>query len=349
MSPLLTDSLFALGAATGPFYAFSQSDALGKCIVIFLMFGSIVTWTIMVEKWIYLSRATKEAKKFKELFRLASTALSAFSKAERNRSPLAAVYTKGVKEILGFYGYSPERAMLYGVENIKKERLNLIQVETVRSVLDRNVADGILELEDQMGWLATAVSCSPFCGLFGTVWGIMMAFCGMAAAGHADIASMAPGIASALLCTVVGLVVAIPSLIGYNMLTNKIVKLTVYLDNFAEEFLTRLKLEQHDQDELEDKADQRDLEEQELERRDTERRDLERRDAERRELERRDAERREIERLDAERRELDRRDAERRELERRDAERRRELEWRDAERRKSDFPARERLEDEERR
>ena len=72
----------------------------------------------------------------------------------------------------------------------------------------------------------------------------MMAFCGIAAAGKSDFTALAPGVAGALLTTVAGLVVAIPSLIGYNILTSTVRGITVTMDNFTEEFMVRLKLEQ---------------------------------------------------------------------------------------------------------
>ena len=73
----------------------------------------------------------------------------------------------------------------------------------------------------------------------------MVAFCSMAMQGRADIGAMAPGVAGALLTTVVGLLVAVPSLIGYNLLTNTIRQITVSMDNFVEEFMAQIKLEQH--------------------------------------------------------------------------------------------------------
>ena len=88
----------------------------------------------------------------------------------------------------------------------------------------------------------TAVSISPFLGLFGTVWGIMLAFTEMAMAGKPDIQTLAPGVSGALLTTVLGLLVAIPSLIGYNAIAFYIKQLTVYMDNQVEEFANKLKL-----------------------------------------------------------------------------------------------------------
>ena len=75
-----------------------------------------------------------------------------------------------------------------------------------------------------------------------------MAFVGVASQGRADISALAPGVSGALLTTVVGLMVAIPSLIGYNLLTSTIRKVTIYMDNFTEEFLARIRLEQLDID-----------------------------------------------------------------------------------------------------
>ena len=77
-----------------------------------------------------------------------------------------------------------------------------------------------------------------------SVWGVMMAFAGIAIAGKPDFTALAPGVAGALLTTVAGLIVAIPSLVGYNCLTSAIRTMTVTMDNFTEEFMVRIKLEQ---------------------------------------------------------------------------------------------------------
>ena len=111
-------------------------------------------------------------------------------------------------------------------------------------MLESEVSNQVQELETRIGLLATLVSVSPFCGLFVTVWGVMLAFCGIAAAGKSDFTALAPGVAGALLTTVAGLVVAIPSLVGYNLLTSTIRNLTIRMDNFTDEFLVRVKLEQ---------------------------------------------------------------------------------------------------------
>ena len=109
--------------------------------------------------------------------------------------------------------------------------------------MEESVSDQIVALEDKIIFLMTSVSISPFLGLFGTVWGIMLAFTEMAQAGKPDISTLAPGISGALLTTVLGLVVAIPSLIGYNYITFYIKQITVFMDNFVEETLAKYEME----------------------------------------------------------------------------------------------------------
>ena len=92
-----------------------------------------------------------------------------------------------------------------------------------------------LKLESQMILLATAVSGAPFLGLLGTVWGVMDTFGGVAAAGSANLAAMAPGVSAALITTVTGLLVAIPAMFGYNFLVTSIRAMIVEMDNFAAE------------------------------------------------------------------------------------------------------------------
>ena len=226
--------------------AYRTSDAVGQFIVWLLFLGSILTWTIMVEKALSLRRAKRSSLDFIRLFRGEKFPLRLLSRSARNISPVAAVYEHGALKLLEFNDIPIEFADQYGSSRHPVKKLSTAEIETVRSSLERSVADQILQIEDKMGLLATAVSASPFFGLLGTVWGVMMAFCGMASHGRADISAIAPGVSGALLTTVVGLLVAIPSLIGYNLLANTIRQLTVYMDNFVEEFMAKIKLEQHD-------------------------------------------------------------------------------------------------------
>jgi biopolymer transport protein ExbB/TolQ len=199
---------------------FNQSALPGKLIVLILFISSVGVWYVMATKMVQLSRARSGSERFLIAFR---NKRNPFDQAARiPESPLNTLYEAGCKAIQSEGG----------------QNLNVHQIEAVRAAVDRTMADEALLLEDGMGLLATAVSACPFLGLLGTVWGVMDAFGGMASSGAATLSAVAPGIAGALLTTVVGLLVALPSAIGYNLLTARIRRLAVQMDNFSQEFGT---------------------------------------------------------------------------------------------------------------
>ncbi len=240
--------LLAAGVSSpGVYYAYQNSDAMGKGIVIFLLVGSVLTWTVMLDKAMALYRAKKLSERF--LFRFRENRKNVATPSlvrdgAGDPAPVAVVYTAGVEKLLEFYENGQDTRIITSAGGISPVKLSDAQYNAIEAVLESEVSSQIESLETRIGLLATLVSLSPFCGLFGTVWGVMMAFCGIAAAGKSDFTALAPGVAGALLTTVAGLVVAIPSLVGYNMLTAAIRSLTVQMDNFTEEFMVRIKLEQ---------------------------------------------------------------------------------------------------------
>ena len=116
-------------------------------------------------------------------------------------------------------------------------------MEHITRVLERAVSQEALRLESGLILLAIAVSGAPFLGLLGTVWGVMSTFGHIAQQGSATMAAMAPGVSAALITTVAGLVVAIPSMFGYNWLVHNLRVLTVQLDNFAQELVSKMETE----------------------------------------------------------------------------------------------------------
>jgi biopolymer transport protein ExbB/TolQ len=116
-------------------------------------------------------------------------------------------------------------------------------MEHVKRSLERAVAQQSLRLESGLILLAIAVSGAPFLGLLGTVWGVMSAFSYVAMAQKADLVTMAPGVSAALITTVAGLLVAIPSMFGYNWLVHNLRVQTVELDNFAQELVSHMETE----------------------------------------------------------------------------------------------------------
>ena len=222
------------------FYAFRESTLSGKAIVFILFVGSILAWSIMVTKWMELGRAMRDTHRFLAQFRKEPHPVSLYLKRPNLRaSPLFAIYEAACLAI----GRELDRGSLSGSGGLfrgggaaPEGTLSRLQMEAISNLTERQVADQALGLESHMGLLAIAVSSAPFLGLLGTVWGVMDGFGGMAEQGSANLSAVAPGISAALLTTVVGLLVALPSAIGYNLLTHKIRVLTVQMDNFAQEF-----------------------------------------------------------------------------------------------------------------
>ena len=237
----------ALIAATpGVYYAFQNSDTVGKAIVLILIVGSMLAWSLMIEKFLHLRQAKRLSARFLNIFKVRDKNLvssSLIREGMENSGPIATIYSAGVVKLQEFY-QAGNADTFSDRARITPCKLSEAQLNAIEAVLEREVSAQIHELESNVGVVATLVSLSPFCGLFGTVWGVMMAFCGIAIAGKPDFTALAPGVAGALLTTVAGLIVAIPSLVGYNFMNGAIRNLTVTMDNFTEEFMVRIKLEQ---------------------------------------------------------------------------------------------------------
>ncbi len=224
--------------------AFRDSTLVGKAIVVFLFMGSAAAWTIMWTKGRQLRAVERAAADFLATFRTTPyPEVLAARQEEHPETPMEAIYREGCRALHGEWraaGVDPENPLAVGATPDAPRHLGSNQIETLRSVVDRSVAEEALRLEDQMGMLATAVSAAPVLGLLGTVWGVMDAFSGMAQAGSAVLSAVAPGISGALLTTIIGLIVALPSMIGYNLLSAKIRRISVQMDNFAQELISRI-------------------------------------------------------------------------------------------------------------
>ncbi len=217
---------------------FLQADVVGKVIVMILLGGSIWVWSIMFSKAAVLKRSERDCEGFLQQFRAAEHPMTLYRsvRMKRGNAPLAVVYHQALaawEAVLDVQGIAPETLEHTG--DLMSVRLSDREIHSVGAAAERAVADQVLVLESQMSWLATASSLAPFLGLFGTVWGVMLSFGEMSGSGSALLSEVAPGISSALLTTVVGLLVAIPSTFGYNALSDRIRRLTVQMDNFAQE------------------------------------------------------------------------------------------------------------------
>ncbi|MCL5097574.1 MAG: MotA/TolQ/ExbB proton channel family protein, partial [Candidatus Omnitrophica bacterium] len=193
-------------------------------------------WSVMATKATQMRRAKKLNLLFNQEFRAQKNVLNIFERqVQVDGCPLFAVYQEGCGELAG-----RQRAL---VSSARNRMLTLKAMEHVKRALERAVSEQSLRLESGLILLAIAVSGAPFLGLLGTVWGVMSTFSYVAMQGRSDLATMAPGVAAALITTVAGLLVAIPSMFGYNWLVHNLRVLTVELDNFAQELVSKMETE----------------------------------------------------------------------------------------------------------
>jgi biopolymer transport protein TolQ len=135
-------------------------------------------------------------------------------------------------------------ARLKSADSSSRHRtLTLKAMEHIKRTLESGVARESIKLESGLILLASAVSGGPFLGLLGTVWGVMDTFAMVGQQQSAALETMAPGVSAALITTVAGLVVAIPSMFGYNYLVHRLRVQTVELDNFAQELVSKMEIE----------------------------------------------------------------------------------------------------------
>ena len=230
-------SISLLLASNGIVYAFKESDIVGQAICVVLFIASVVVWFIMGEKACSLNSAMKKSQAFLRAFREKRNPLALKDKALESNSPAAAVYLAACERIESFHLEQPGGG---------RRAMSDDELDVMRSAMNQAVEDQIVILAKRTMVLATAVSGSPYLGLFGTVWGITVAFTKLAQAGKADVQTLAPGVSGALLTTVIALLVALPSMIGSNFIASMISDITVHLDNFVEEVHAKFKIEQLD-------------------------------------------------------------------------------------------------------
>jgi biopolymer transport protein TolQ len=240
MGPLLPYAVLPMGNIL--LDTFLISDALGKLIVVILLVASVAVWTIMFAKSAELRRADRADQAFLRAFERQGNPLELYVHgAEHPHSPMAKVYVAAcdaVKREFTAQAHKQHRPL--SQIDLAQERLTALQIDAIRKVAECGAADQILLIEDQMGMLSSVYTLAPMLGLFGTVWGVMVAFNAMGEHGAANLSAVAPGISSAMLTTVIGLVVAIPSAYGSNRLNEKIRFIGIQLENFAEKFAARL-------------------------------------------------------------------------------------------------------------
>ena len=215
-----------------------QAGPVAKGVLLVLLAFSVASWTIIIAKVRAFRRAEAESDSFLKAFRESKNLSATYEEARKHpRSPVAALFREGFRELS--YHLKGNPTQQDGPTAVPAERLALSDLlQGLHRILRHASLKELADLERSMIFLATTGSVAPFIGLFGTVWGIMDAFAGIGAAGSANLGAVAPGIAEALVATALGLFAAIPAVMGYNHLLNRIKGIGTRLDLFTLEFLS---------------------------------------------------------------------------------------------------------------
>ncbi len=225
----------ASGHAGAPsiFELFWSSGPIAKLVFLILAGMSIGSWAIMLGKAAQFRKVSAQTAEFMEAFRSSQRFSEVNSAASRlSASPLVGLFQAGYAEL-----DSQIKAAGADAAGAASGGYRIRSLESLRRSLRRAISVEQTVLSRGTSFLATTAAASPFIGLFGTVWGIMIAFRDIGVTGSTSLATVAPGIAEALINTAAGLAAAIPALIGFNYFANRVRQMRVEMEDFLLEFI----------------------------------------------------------------------------------------------------------------
>ena len=212
---------------------FLNASLVVKSVIIILIAASIFSWMLIFERWVYLNKSKDEILIFEENF--------------WSDVGVETILEKSQQE--GHEAIGAECIFQAGYLDFKRLTSQNLDAEIVMESVQRNMRVALSReqvlLEKNLPYLATIASVSPYVGLFGTVWGIMNSFRGLAGASQATLSAVAPGISEALVATAIGLFAAIPALVAYNKFISESDTLLSNFEGFMEEFSAVLHREIH--------------------------------------------------------------------------------------------------------
>ena len=216
------------------FHLITNASIPVQAVMVMLVIASVMSWTMIFKKRIWLNRAKREADLFEERFWSLEELTPLYNRISKQRneaSGMESLFEAGFKEFVRLqkHGGVDAVAVMEGSQRAMRVAFN----------------KEIEELEVHLSFLATVGSTSPYVGLFGTVWGIMNSFRALGNVQQASISMVAPGIAEALVATAMGLFAAIPAVIAYNRFSNDVERLINRYDTFMEEFAAILHRQAH--------------------------------------------------------------------------------------------------------
>jgi biopolymer transport protein TolQ len=216
-----------------------RSSPLAKGVLLILLIFSAVSWGIVLYKTWQLQRARRHTSSFLDIFRRSSK----FSEVQavcRNleSSPLVGIFQAGYAELTAQLKSQGGHAPVEGRPAPAAVRPTLKSLDALDRALLRAAGSEVSRLEKRLTFLATTASVTPYIGLFGTVWGILVAFQQIGSTGNTSLGIVGPYIAEALIATAVGLFAAIPAVYFYNHFADQVKQFATAMDDFSMEFLT---------------------------------------------------------------------------------------------------------------
>lgn len=204
-----------------------QADIVVQLVMLSLLLASFWTWAIIFEKRKSYKLTQTRIKQFATTYRNQKDIVELSKKVSaKTTNPLTALFVTGMQT------YSALAAQKHITKDDLKERLFHTMTQRKNQIIGQH--------EENLTFLATVGSASPFIGLFGTVWGIVNSFQAIAASKNATLAVVAPGIAEALLATAIGLLAAIPAVMFYNIFIGRLKLINIELEDYITEFLTAI-------------------------------------------------------------------------------------------------------------
>ena len=207
----------------------TQASVLAQAVMALLLIVSVMSWTYIFRKWFVLRKARRQTEEFERDFWSGKDLNSLYQSAANDRhgsGSLERIFEAGMRE------FTKIKASQRGDAAVQLEGARRAMRATYQREMDH--------LESHLAFLASTGSVSPYVGLLGTVWGIMHAFVGLANMTQVTLATVAPGIAEALVATAIGLFAAIPAVVAYNRFSDQVSRIELRLDMFMEEFSTIL-------------------------------------------------------------------------------------------------------------
>jgi biopolymer transport protein TolQ len=209
-----------------------DSGLVVKSVLLLLLLSSVMSWTIIWQKYKELKILTSANEKFLDFFRKSNSITDIHKEATENQeSTMSLIFKKGFEEL----NKTIEKLNQAGKGNLS-QHFSTHGFQSLERAMKAGFNSANEKMDLRVSLLATIGSITPFIGLFGTVWGIIDAFSGLSQGGG-SIEAVAPGIAEALVATAIGLAAAIPAVIFYNLFNNQILRINSQMESFSQDFL----------------------------------------------------------------------------------------------------------------